>query len=117
MSTRPLTVSRTENGPRTSRSDWLNEALGHAARYLPAQAPLEVFVHHNPLHAFEHLPFHDAVAAASAKLGAQGYLSEAHYRAAYHAGRIDESDVDAALAAWWPAELPGLHEALPEARE
>ena len=92
----------------------LRHAIAHAAHYLPAQAPLEVFVHHNTLHAFQHLPFHDAIAAAAAKLGTRGYLSEERYRAALHAGRITRADISAVLTAQtlpvgdveWPPELP-----------
>ncbi len=92
----------------------LRHAIEHAAHYLPAQAPLEVFVHHNTLHAFQHLPFHDAVTAAANKLGARGYLSEEAYRAALRSGRIALSDLRAILAALplpvaeaeWPATLP-----------
>ena len=92
----------------------LRHAIEHAAHYLPAQAPLEVFVHHNTLHAFQHLPFHDAVTVAANKFGARGYLSEATYRAALGSGRITLSDLRAILAALplpvgeadWPPALP-----------
>ncbi len=91
---------------------WLHEALEHAAHHLPAQAPLEVFVHHNTLHALQHLHFHDALGEASARLGAQGYLSEDAYREAHARGRIGEADLDAAIERWLPASVaeapPGL---------
>ncbi|WP_437322246.1 YbcC family protein [Sorangium sp. So ce394] len=76
----------------------LRTALQHAGHLLPSQGPIGVFVHHNTLHAFQHLPFHDALAAASALFGAEPYLSEAEYRAHIASGRIDDQDIEAALA-------------------
>jgi uncharacterized protein YbcC (UPF0753/DUF2309 family) len=64
-------------------------------------------VHHNTLHAFEHLPFHEAVATASALFDAQPYLSEEQYREHYARGRITDDDLDAALAATSTAEILG----------
>ncbi|MFT3770839.1 MAG: DUF2309 domain-containing protein [Minicystis sp.] len=95
---------------------WLSRVLEHTAHYLPAQAPLEVFVHHNTLHAFQHLQFHDAVESAGSKLGAAGYLDEARYREAFRSGRISEADLDAALARWLPSGSPELPPGLPEAK-
>ena len=97
-----------------TRLQALRHAIEHAAHYLPAQTPLEVFVHHNTLHAFQHLPFHDAVTAAANKFGARGYLREADYRAALSGGRITLSDLRSILAelplpvsdADWPPALP-----------
>lgn len=93
----------------------LERALSMAAHSLPAQAPLEVFVHHNTLHAFQHLPFHEAVEAARAKLGAVGYLPERTYRDAHRSGRISPRDVEDALAAWATDRLPTMPEGLPDA--
>ncbi|AUX44495.1 hypothetical protein SOCE26_059590 [Sorangium cellulosum] len=76
----------------------LAAAVAHAGHYLPAQGPIGVFVHHNTLHAFQHLPFHEAVAAASAVFEAEPYLSEAEYRAHITSGRIRDEDLEAALA-------------------
>lgn len=76
----------------------LRHAIEHVAHLLPAQAPLEVFVHHNTLHAFQHLPFHEAVARAQQKLGVRGYLPEETYRDALESGRITEADLDAVFA-------------------
>ncbi len=87
-------VSHTAEGP--SAPD-LRLAIAEAAHLLPAQGPIGVFIHHNTLHAFQHLPFHEAIARASAELETQGYLPEATFRAAFARGRIDASDLDAVL--------------------
>lgn len=84
-------------GGKDNHDAWLGPILEHVAELLPAQAPLEVFVHHNTLHAFQHLPFHEAVARAGETLGASGYLDEGEYRRAFAAGRITEADLTAAI--------------------
>jgi uncharacterized protein YbcC (UPF0753/DUF2309 family) len=70
------------------------ERLGHL---LPAQGPIGVFIHHNTLHAFEHLPFESAVTEASGLFGAEPYMSEAAYRAELARGRIRMDDINAVL--------------------
>lgn len=77
----------------------LEEIIRRIGHLLPAQGPIGVFVHHNTLHAFEHLPFDDAVVEASRLFGCQPYLSERRYREELERGRIQASDVDAVLAA------------------
>lgn len=82
---------------RPTRVDRLCSALARAAHLLPRQGPIGVFVHHNTLHAFEHLPFEDAVKQAGQLFGAEPYMSEASYRAELARGRIQLVDVDAVL--------------------
>lgn len=79
-------------------------AIAHAAHLLPAQGPIGVFVHHNTLHAFEHLPFEEAVEEAASLLFVQPWLSEARYHDELGRGRIAVRDVDAVLAAEFPPE-------------
>ncbi|MDQ8160895.1 MAG: Na-translocating system protein MpsB, partial [Gemmatimonadota bacterium] len=57
-------------------------ALAAAHGILPDQGPIGVFIHHNTLHAFQHLPFHEGVQAGAAALGARPYLSLREFRAA-----------------------------------
>lgn len=75
----------------------LAEAIEHAAHLLPSQGPIGVFVHHNTLHAFEHMPFEKAVVKAAELFAAEPFMSEAWYRAELRAGRITLEDVDAQL--------------------
>jgi len=62
------------------------------------QGPIGVFVHHNTLHAFENLPFEQAVVGAGGVFLAEPYMSEAAYRAELARGRILLDDIDAVLA-------------------
>ncbi len=64
-----------------------------AAGVLPDQGPIGVFVHHNTLHAYQHLPFHEGVQAGADALGAEPYLTLPAFRAAWREGRIDDADL------------------------
>ncbi|MGE5217116.1 MAG: DUF2309 domain-containing protein [Chloroflexota bacterium] len=59
--------------------------------------PMRTFVHHNPLHGLEDLPFEKAVGQAARMLGGNGYLPSATFREYYHTGRILPRHLDAAL--------------------
>lgn len=64
--------------------------------------PMKGFVHHNPIHGFEHLPFDEAIRQANNLFGAAGYLSNEEYRGFYETGRISATNVDRALARLGP---------------
>lgn len=80
-----------------ARRAWLRDAVKHLAHVLPAQAPIRDFVHHNTLHAFEHLPFRQAVVAAAERIGARGFLRLDEFRSFYRQGRVGREDLEAAL--------------------
>lgn len=86
----------TEPSPR-SRAERLRAALHHAAHHLPSQGPIAGFVHHNTLHAFQHLPFEDAVVVAGRVFGAEPFMPVTWYHARYEEGRIDERAVERTL--------------------
>jgi uncharacterized protein len=79
------------------RFAWLAKAIEEAAHLLPSQAPIQVFVHHNTLHALEVLPFHEAVLDGATLYGCQPYLPEDRYRAKLARGRIRVEDLSAVL--------------------
>ncbi len=84
-------------GDQTTRLRRLETVIGHASHVLPAQGPITVFIHHNTLHAFEDLPFHDAVKKGAQVFGCHPYLSEDKYRDALARGRIRFSDLQDVL--------------------
>ena len=55
----------------------LRQVLAHAAHLLPIQGPIGVFVHHNTLHAFQHIPFEQAVLEAGRTFRSEPFLPEA----------------------------------------
>lgn len=85
----------------------LHHALEHATHYLPAQGPIGVFVHHNTLHAFQHMPFEKAVVKAAEIFDAEPYLSEQTYQEHRQNGRILDQDIDAVLSREADAVLLG----------
>ncbi|MBL8397294.1 MAG: DUF2309 domain-containing protein [Candidatus Accumulibacter sp.] len=90
----------------------LADSLHRLAHHLPAQAPLRDFVHHNTLHAFQHLPFRAALEAAARLNGARPWMSAACCRELFRRGRIDDGDLDAALRQM--PELAAEQRVLPE---
>ncbi len=93
--------------------------LHHQAHFLPAQGPIGVFIHHNTLHAFQHLPFERAVQEAAKLFGTEPYMTSAAFRQAIHEGRIRPEDIDAVLAQEPNSRFRELRRAmlLPGARE
>jgi hypothetical protein len=81
----------------SSPDDPLMRTIDRLAHLLPAQGPISIFIHHNTLHAFEHLPFEEAVEHAAIRLEREPYLPESRYRDKLASGRIRPRDVDALL--------------------
>ena len=64
----------------------LRSKVRQAAEILHEQGPISTFIHTNPLHGLEHLPFEQAV--AERLLGWRAYLPNKEYRQLYRSGRI-----------------------------
>jgi uncharacterized protein YbcC (UPF0753/DUF2309 family) len=75
----------------------LSRVIDELAHLLPAQGPISIFIHHNTLHAFEHLSFEEAVEEAAIRLGREPFLAEPRYRDKLASGRIRAKDVEALL--------------------
>src|ERR1035437_3898507 len=71
-----------------------HDVLHHLSHYLPAQAPLKDFIHHNSLHAFQHLKFYTALRNASEMFGYKISLSLDEFRALYDSNRIDAATLE-----------------------
>lgn len=90
----PKQGAAAQSGERSHR---LLEKIAHAAHLLPAQGPITAFVHHNTLHAFEELPFHEAVVQGGKTFGCHPYMPEEWYRNQMARGRILREDIEAVL--------------------
>jgi uncharacterized protein len=66
--------------------------------FLPAQQALKDFIHHNSLHAFQHLKFYDAIFKASKIFGFQVHLQLEEYRELYETRRIREDVLQMVIA-------------------
>jgi uncharacterized protein YbcC (UPF0753/DUF2309 family) len=59
--------------------------------------PMRTFIHHNPLHGLETMPFEQAVQRGRELFGGRGYLDSDEYRRLLKIGRILLDDVQAVL--------------------
>src|SRR3954468_20988141 len=89
--------STRESGSLNPRTTHLAKLIDHASHLLPAQGPITVFIHHNTLHAFEDLPFNEAVKKGAHVFGCQPFLSEDRYRNELTRGRIRFDELKEAL--------------------
>ena len=80
--------------------------IHHLKHFLPSQAPLKDFIHHNTLHAFQDRKFYTALNEASTIFGYKTSLSLAEYRDLYAKGRIRDEIIDKVLSEKKP-ENPG----------
>jgi uncharacterized protein len=77
-----------------------NEAhvIHELKHFLPSQQALKDFIHHNSLHAFQHMKFYDAIFKASKIFGFQVHLQMPEYREMYKTGRIREDILQMVIA-------------------
>ena len=68
--------------------------LRELKHYLPSQSALKDFIHHNSLHAYQHLKFYEAIFKASKIFGYQVTLQLGEFRQLYKNGRIREDVLD-----------------------
>lgn len=75
-----------------------SHAIHELKHFLPSQQALKDFIHHNSLHAFQHLKFYDAIFRASGIFGYQVHLQLPEYRQLFHSGRIRADVLDQVIA-------------------
>lgn len=75
-----------------------HHVLHELKHFLPAQAPLKDFIHHNTLHGFQNLKFNKAIYSASAIFGYRVSLSLAEYRSHFQSGRITSTILEKVIA-------------------
>ncbi|SFI37360.1 DUF2309 domain-containing protein [Planctomicrobium piriforme] len=95
----PATTSVTEQqtGEAAHSLDNLQHLIEHVAHLLPSQGPITVFVHHNTLHAYQNLPFAEALKKGVETYSCEPFLAEEVYHEKFASGRIRVSDLETVL--------------------
>ncbi len=90
-----------------------NSILETIGAFLPSQAPLNNFVHHNTLHAFQKYSFKDGLKTAGRKFGFRVYRSIHSYRDDYQSGKISGNTLDKIISRYHPKEdMPFVKDSL-----
>lgn len=66
----------------------IEQVIENLRHYLPAQAPLKDFIHHNTLHAFQHSDFFDALGQAKSVFGYKTSFNLNEYRQLFDSEKI-----------------------------
>jgi len=64
-----------------------------AGEPIPYYWPMRSFIHHNPLHALEHLPFKDAVKKGEQLFHGRGYLPRTTYQGYLKQDKVDQAQL------------------------
>ena len=101
---RPLVAASDRQGPSLGKCLKIRSMVTVAGEVLPFFWPMRNFIHHNPLHGLEHLPFEQAVAEATRLFHARGWLPRRDYQQMLADGDITHeavaAEVDAFVADW-----------------
>ena len=71
-----------------------------AGEPIPFFWPMRSFIHHNPLHGLEELPFHEAVQAGERLFHGRGFLPRSLYNSYLGEGRVDRNALEEGIAAF-----------------
>lgn len=88
-----------QTGPSLGQRLKIRSMVTMAGEVLPFFWPMRNFIHHNPLHGLEHLPFEQAVAEASRLFHARGWLRRSEYQRMLSEGDIDLDVLSAMVGA------------------
>src|SRR5215204_5674340 len=82
------------------RHHYFDEAhiIHELKHFLPSQQALKDFIHHNSLHAFQHMKFYDAIFKASKIFGFQVHLQLSEFRELHQTGRIRKDVLEMVIA-------------------
>ncbi len=92
-------VTKHENGTAPAHHRFDEEQVIRELKHmLPSQQALKDFIHHNSLHAFQHMKFYEAIFKASKIFGYQVHLQLTEYREMYQTGRIRKDILQKVIA-------------------
>ena len=103
----PAPAEPRPQGPSLGKRLKIRSMVTVAGEVLPFFWPMRNFIHHNPLHGLEDLPFEQAVAKATRLFHARGYLRQAEYQRLMAQGSIDPQVLEGLVNAFvddWLAE-------------
>jgi hypothetical protein len=103
----PLSAADARHRPALGKRLKIRSMVAVSGEVLPFFWPMRNFIHHNPLHGLEHLPFEAAVAEATRLFHARGWLPRPDYQRMLADGALRQEDVAAEIDAFvsvWLAE-------------
>lgn len=77
-----------------------------AGEPIPFFWPMRSFIHHNPLHGLEHMPFHKAVKTGMRLFHARGFLERHQYQDYLSQGKVDRAALSAEIEAFVAKQNP-----------